>query len=105
VTRQKTTMKKEVKLYFIAFVLAHSRYKYMEWQDRLFTTRDTIRCHENAFHFFGGRTDEIVYDQANLIAVNENAGNIILTSEFQAYVRECKFKVHLCRKAVLSQKE
>lgn len=26
--------KKEVKLYFIAFVLAHSRQKYMEWQDR-----------------------------------------------------------------------
>jgi transposase len=99
VTRQKTTMKKEVKLYFIAFVLAHSRYKYMEWQDRPFTTRDTIRCHENAFRFFGGRTDEIVYDQDNLIAVNENAGDIILTSEFQAYVRECKFKVHLCRKA------
>jgi len=31
-TKQKTTTKKE-KLYFIAFVLAHSRYKYMEWQD------------------------------------------------------------------------
>jgi transposase len=98
-TKQKTTTKKEVKLYFIAFVLAHSRYKYMEWQDRPFTTRDTIRCHENAFRFFGGRTEEIVYDQDNLIAVNENAGDLILTSEFQAYVRDCKFKVHLCRKA------
>ncbi|MGO4890686.1 transposase, partial [Anaerobacillus sp. MEB173] len=99
VTKQKTTKKKEVKLYFIAFVLAHSRYKYMEWQDRPFTTKDTIRCHENAFQFFGGRTEEIVYDQDNLIAVSENAGDLILTSEFQAYVRDCKFKVHLCRKA------
>lgn len=99
VTRQKTTTKKEVKLYFIAFVLAHSRYKYMEWQDRPFTTRDTIRCHENAFRFFGGRTDEIVYDQDNLIAVNENAGDLILTAEFQAYVKDRKLKVHLCRKA------
>jgi transposase len=99
VTTQKTTMKKEVKLYFIAFVLAHSRYKYMEWQDRPFTTKDTIRCHDHAFHFFGGRTDEIVYDQDNLIAVNENAGDLLLTSEFQAYVRDCKFNVHLCRKA------
>lgn len=98
-TKQKTIDKKELKLYFIAFVLAHSRYKYMEWQDRPFTTQDTIRCHENAFQFFGGRTDEIVYDQDNLIAVSENAGDIILTKEFQAYVKQQKFRIYLCRKA------
>jgi transposase len=99
VTKQKTTTKKEVKLYFIAFVLAHSRYKYMEWQDRPFTTKDTIRCHVNAFKHLGGRPEEIVYDQDNLIAVSENAGDLILTSEFQAYVKDCKFRVRLCRKA------
>ncbi|MEK4714106.1 IS21 family transposase [Sporosarcina sp. FSL K6-5500] len=98
-TRQKTTTKKEVKLYFIAFVLAHSRYKYMEWQDRPFTTKDAIRCHENAFRFFGGRTEEIVYDQDHLLSVSENAGDIVLTAEFQAYVKDQKFRVHLCRKA------
>ncbi|PUB01651.1 IS21 family transposase [Paenisporosarcina sp. OV554] len=98
-TKQKTTMKKEVKLYFIAFVLAHSRYKYMEWQDRPFTTKDAIRCHENAFHFYGGRPEEIVYDQDHLLTVSENAGDLLLTSDFQTYVRERKFKVHLCRKA------
>lgn len=98
-TKQKTTTKKEVKLYFIAFVLAHSRYKYMEWQDRPFTTKDAIRCHENAFQFYGGRPDEIVYDQDHLLTVSENAGDLLLTSEFQAYVKERKFKVHLCRKA------
>src|SRR5699024_12170009 len=32
-TKQKTENKKEVKLYFISFVLSHSRYKYIEWQD------------------------------------------------------------------------
>src|SRR5690625_2081825 len=30
------------KLRFIAFVLANSRYKYMEWLDRPFTTQDVI---------------------------------------------------------------
>ncbi|WP_342777680.1 IS21 family transposase [Ureibacillus terrenus] len=98
-TIQKTTQKNEIKLYFIAFVLAHSRHKYMEWQDRPFTTQDAIRCHENAFQFFEGMTEEIVYDQDNLIAVNENAGDVLLTKEFQKYVKERKFKVHLCRKA------
>ncbi|PAF07330.1 hypothetical protein CHH65_21475, partial [Shouchella clausii] len=48
-TKQKTVNNKEIKLYFIAFVLVHSRQKYMEWQARPFTTRDAIRCHEHAF--------------------------------------------------------
>ena len=98
-TVQKMTNGKEVKLYFIAFVLAHSRQKYMIWQDRPFTTQDTILCHEQAFQYYGGITEEIVYDQDNLIAVSENAGDLILTKVFQQYVKERKFKVYLCRKA------
>lgn len=98
-TKQKTKKKNEIKLYFIAFVLAHSRYKYMEWRDRPFTTKDAIQCHENAFRFFGGCTEEIVYDQDHLLTVSENAGDLVLTSEFQAYVKDRKFRVHLCRKA------
>jgi transposase len=39
-TKQKTVNNKEIKLYFIAFVLANSRHKYMEWQARPFTTRE-----------------------------------------------------------------
>ncbi|MFT9497379.1 MULTISPECIES: IS21 family transposase [Bacillota] len=95
----KTSLNKEVKLYFISFVLSHSRYKYVEWQDRPFTTRDTIRCHESAFQYFGGMPEEIVYDQDHLITVNENAGDIILTGDFQAYKQERSFRVYLCRKA------
>ena len=41
-TWQDTPDKRKVKLYFIAFVLSHSRYKYMEWLDRPFTTRDLL---------------------------------------------------------------
>ena len=71
--------------YFIAFVLSHSRHKYFEWLDRPFKTIDVIRCHENAFQFYGGMPEEIVYDQDALIAVSENAGDIIYTAEFQRY--------------------
>jgi len=66
-TIQKTTQKNEIKLYFIAFMLAYFRHKYMKWQDRPFTTQDAIRCHENSFQFFEGVTEETVYDQDNLI--------------------------------------
>ncbi len=96
-TKQKTRNKEEVKLYFISFVLSHSRYKYLEWLDRPFTTKDTIRSHENAFRHFGGMPEEMVYDQDNLIAVNENAGDLVLTQEFQAYQQALGFSVYLCR--------
>jgi transposase len=77
--------RKEIKLYFITFVLSHSRYKYVVWLDRPFTMRDAIRCHEQAFQYIGGMPEEMVYDQDHLITVSENAGDIILTGEFQAY--------------------
>ncbi|MFP3344732.1 DDE-type integrase/transposase/recombinase, partial [Halomonas sp. SIMBA_159] len=62
-TIQKDTHGKEVRLYFIALVLAHSRQKYTWWFNRPFTTADTIRCHELAFKYYGGIAEEIVYDQ------------------------------------------
>ncbi|MGG5252144.1 IS21 family transposase [Neobacillus sp. SM06] len=98
-TNQKTPQGKSVKMYFITFVLSHSRYKYVEWLDRPFTTKDMIRMHEHAFQYFGGMPDELVYDQDALLMVNENAGDLILTEEFQAYREARKLKVHFCRKA------
>jgi transposase len=87
------------KLYFIAFVLSHSRYKYVQWLDRPFTTQDVVQMHENAFEFYGGIPYEAVYDQDHLILVSENAGDLILTHEFSSYVKNRKFSVHMCRKA------
>lgn len=98
-TKQKTSSGKEIKLYFISFVLSHSRYKYVEWLDRPFTTKDVVKAHENAFESFGGMTKEIVYDQDSLIVVSENAGDLILTAEFQTYREDRGFALHVCRKA------
>lgn len=89
----------KIKLRFIAFVLAHSRFKYMEWLDRPFTTRDVVRAHENAFHYFGGIPDELVYDQDALLIVSENSGDLILTKEFQAYKEERNLVIWMCRGA------
>ena len=40
---------------------------------------------------------EMVYDQDNLIAVNENAGDLLLTQDFQVYQQALTFNVYLCR--------
>lgn len=103
-TIQKNVEGKDVRLYFIAFVLANSPHKYKWWLNRPFTTEDTIRCHEQAFAFYGGVAEEIVYDQDNLIAVSENAGDLILTSAFQQYIRQRKFAFIYVGKPTLNLK-
>src|SRR5690625_7021689 len=54
------------KLYVAGFILSHSRFKYVEWLDRPFRTQDLVRIQENAFQYFGGMTEETVYDQDRL---------------------------------------
>lgn len=97
--KTRTSKGTTIKLYAIAFVLSHSRYKYVEWQEKPFTTRDVLRCHEKAFEYYGGITDEIVYDQDKLITVSENGGDILFTEEFQSYKENRQFRVYLCKKA------
>ena len=98
-TTVKDSLGASVRLWFIGFVLSHSRYKYVEWQNKPFTTKDVIRCHEHAITFYKGMPEEFVYDQDHLISVSENAGDIILTKEFQAYQQLRKFRIYLCRKS------
>ena len=84
------------KIYCFAMVLSHSRYKYVLWQEKPFTTDTFVRAHIKAFEFFGGRPHEIVYDQDKVLAVSENHGDIIYTAGFLAYLNEVKFSVYLC---------
>ena len=90
---------RRIQVYCFAMVLSHSRYKFVYWTDRPFTTQIFIDVHNKAFDFFGGRTAEIVYDQDKVLAVAENNGDIIYTEGFQQYIHLMKFKVYLCRGA------
>ncbi|MFC4736271.1 IS21 family transposase [Bacillus daqingensis] len=67
--------------------------------NRPFTTQEVLRTHENAFAFYGGMPEEIVYDQDKLMTVSENSGDLILTEAFQAYKEQRRFRIYLCRKA------
>lgn len=98
-TVQKTNHGKTVRLYVIAFVLSNSRYKYKEWLDRPFTTKDVVRAHENAFQYLAGIPRELVYDQDALLVVSENGGDLILTKEFQSYREDRKLTIWVCRRA------
>lgn len=97
-TRMKNPQGHLVRLWFMSFVLSHSRYKYVEWLDRPFTTANVIQIHERAFEYFGGVPKEIVYDQDHLLLTSENHGDLILTHEFARYVQQRGFRIYMCRK-------
>lgn len=92
----KTSTGRHKKLYCFGMVLSHSRYKFILWQERPFTTESFIMAHIKAFSYFGGRPKELVYDQDKILAVSENHGDIIYTAGFQNYLNEVKFTVFLC---------
>lgn len=88
---------KRVKVYVFAMVMSHSRKKYAYLQDHKFNAQEFIAAHDLAFRYFGGRTEEIVYDQDRVMAVSENAGDLILTEAFESYSKYAGLTVHLCR--------
>ena len=90
---------RRIKLHFVIFILAHSRYKYIVWQARDFTSVDLVRSLESCFQSFGGMTRELVIDQDHLMVVNENYGDIIYTHEFERCKNRHGFTMWVCRKS------
>lgn len=89
---------RRIKLYFVVFILAHSRYKHILWQTKPFTTTVFVQCLEDCFRAFGGIPQELVIDQDKLMVVSENGGDIIHTYEFERCKNRYGLKIWLCRK-------
>jgi transposase len=86
-----------IKLCVMTIVLSNSRYKYAKWFDHPPNTTDIINFHDNAFRYYGGKPQEIVYDQDTLIVKDENFGDIIYTLKFETYRQKSKFSTFICR--------
>jgi hypothetical protein len=95
----RTSTGKRKKVYFFTMVLSRSRYKYVHFLDKPFTTQAAVQAHEQAFKFYGGIPEEVVYDQDRLFIVDENRSDFILTEAFKSYVREKSFNLYFCKKA------
>ena len=81
---------------FAGFVLSYSRYKYVDFLSRPWTSIDLVMAMRRCFDFYGGRPEEVVFDQDSVVSVSENAGDIILTREMELFRAECGFDVFLC---------
>lgn len=86
-------------VYIFAAVLAASRVRFVSVQDHPFRTIDVIRHILSAFAMFGGRPRKLVIDQDRLMTVSENGGEIVHTTDFQAFINEQELAIWLCRKA------
>jgi len=87
------------KVYFMAMLLCRSRYKYIWFQDRPFTSETAVQAHEKAFEYFHGIPKEIIYDQDAVFLWDENIGDYIMTQVFDAYVKSRPFRPVFCRPA------
>lgn len=88
-----------VKVYFAAFVLSHSRYKWGYFQTRSFTTTDLVNTCKQYMQFLDGMPYELVFDQDSIVSVNQNYGDIIHTYEFKKFRQNYGFKIFMCRRS------
>ncbi len=88
-----------VKVHCFLMVLCHSRLLYIEFT-RSEKFEEFIRCHENAFKFFGKKVPrEIWYDNL-ATAVTERLGRLVrFNARFLAYLGHHSIRPHACNPA------
>jgi len=91
--------KSGLKLHIFGAVLSASRYKYIAFQDKPFTTVDLIGHLLDCFDYLGGLPEELVIDQDSIMVVSENYGDIIYTEKFSCFIQEMGLKMYVCRKS------
>lgn len=89
----------KIKLYFIAFILSHSRLLYAYFLDRPFKTQDLIIAFQLFFMYIDGMPEEVAIDQDSLMVVSENSGDIVYTYEFERFIHKNHLKMFVCRKS------
>lgn len=84
------------RLYCFSMVLGFSRILYIEFTTSLdiFTF---LRCHQNAFLYFGGYTRTILYDNTKTVVLYRCEGNIQWNEKFMDFAGFWGFEPRLCR--------
>ena len=88
----------EKKLYCFLMILGYSRMRYIEFVTDM-TTSTLIRCHINAFRYFGGYPEEILYDNMKQVVIKRllKQEDSTLNSQFEDFAGFYGFKPILCR--------
>ena len=86
------------KLYCFLMVLGYSRMRYIEFVTDM-STNTLIRCHQNAFRYFNGYPEEILYDNMKQVVVKRllRQEDSTLNRQFEDSAGFYGFKPILCR--------
>ena len=86
------------KLYCFLMVLGYSRMRYIEFVTDM-STNTMIRCHANAFRYFGGYPEEILYDNMKQVVIKRllKQEDSTLNRQFEDFAGFYGFKPVLCR--------
>ncbi len=86
------------KLYCFLMILGYSRMRYIEFVTDM-STSTLIKCHINAFRYFGGYTSEILYDNMKQVVIKRllKQKDSTLNKQFEDFSGFYGFKPVLCR--------
>jgi len=86
----------ETTIHFVVFVLSFSRLMYVALSRKAIDTECFIRMHDAAFRYFGGVTEECVYDQTKLVVIKEEYRELSINARFHEYASHAGFRIHAC---------
>ncbi len=88
---------KRRKLYAFSIIPGYSRMRYVEYTTDI-STRNVIRMHLNAFRYFGGYTDTILYDNMKQVVLDRKlkASDSTFNGEFMSFSEYYGIIVRLC---------
>ena len=86
------------KLYCFLLILGYSRMRYIEFVTDM-STNTMIRCHQNAFRYFGGYPEEMLYDNMKQVVIKRllKQEDSTLNRQFEDFAGFYGFKPVLCR--------
>ncbi len=86
------------KLYCFLMILGYSRMRHIEFVTEM-STNTLIRCHQNAFRYFGGYPEEILYDNMKQVVIKRllKQEDSTLNRQFEDFAGFYGFKPILCR--------
>jgi transposase len=89
---------KESKLYCFSMILGYSRMRYVEFTTS-YDTETLIKCHINAFNYFGGYVREILYDNLKQVILKRmyNVKESKLNTKFADFCGFYGFTPRFCR--------
>lgn len=83
-------------VHFVVFVLSCSRLMYVGVAFKPLATHTFVQLHDEALRYFGGVTEEYVYDQTKLVVLSEQYRELTLNPRFHEYATTAGFRIHAC---------